>query len=124
MTGAGTVAAARAGLPAFDAAFTGTLALADTALAFHVDTAGMVTDALALPAGAALALPEAGALTVSFAGRPTSCTLATAGAITGIDPARWTVALTPTFLGTSRLVCTAGALRLEVIPDGTVLFFR
>ncbi|MDO5313221.1 MAG: hypothetical protein Q4G55_07435 [bacterium] len=47
-----------------------------------------------------------------------------AGAITGIDPARWTVALTPTFHGTSRLVCTAGALRLEVIPDGTVLLFR
>ena len=124
VTGAGTVAAARAGLPALDAAFTGTLALADTALAFHVDTAGMVTDALALPAGAALALPEAGALTVSFAGKPVGCTLATAGAITGIDPARWTVALTPTFHGTSRLVCTAGALRLEVIPDGTVLLFR
>ena len=70
------------------------------------------------------AFSEAGALTVSFAGKPTSCTLATAGAITGIDPAQWTVALTPMFHGTSRLVCTAGALRLEVIPDGTVLFFR
>lgn len=124
VTGAGTVAATAARLPAFDAAFTGTLALADAALAFHVDAAGTVTDALTLPAGATLALPEAGTLTVSFAGKPTSCTLATAGTVTGIDPARWTVALEPVFRGTSRLVCTAGALRLEVIPGGTVLLFR
>lgn len=124
VTGAGTVTATAARRPAFDAAFAGTLALADAALAFHVDAAGTVTDALTLPAGATLDLPEAGALTVSFAGKPVSCTLATAGAITGIDPARWTVALEPAFHGTSRLVCTAGALRLEVIPGGTVLLFR
>ena len=60
----------------------------------------------------------------AFMGEGGCVGFATAGAITGIDPARWTVALTPTFHGTSRLVCTAGALRLEVIPDGTVLFFR
>lgn len=124
VTGAGTVTAAAARLPAFDAAFAGTLALADAALAFHVDAAGAVTDALALPAGATLALPETGALTVSFAGRPASCTLATAGAITGIDPAQWTATITSTFHGTSRLVCTAGALRLEVVPSGTVLLLR
>lgn len=124
VTGAGTVTASAVRLPAFDAAFSGTLELADAALAFHVDAAGTVTDALALPSGATLALPEAGALTVSFAGKPASCTLATAGVITGIDPARWTVALAPAFHGTSRLVCTAGVLRLEVVPSGTILLIR
>ncbi len=124
VTGVGTVTASAARLPAFDAAFSGTLELADAALAFHVDAVGTVTDALALPAGATLALPEAGALTVSFVGKPANCTLATAGAIMGIDPARWTVALAPAFHGTSRLVCTAGALRLEVVPSGTILLIR
>ena len=73
---------------------------------------------------AARVLRAPGPFAASIYGRGGCVCFARVGAITGIDPARWTVALTPTFHGTSRLVCTAGALRLEVIPDGTVLLFR
>ncbi|MGN0846307.1 MAG: hypothetical protein ACI4RA_02855, partial [Kiritimatiellia bacterium] len=93
-------------------------------LAFHVDAAGAVTDALTLPAGATLRLPAEGTLDVAFAARPVSCVLARAGAITGIEPARWTVNLTPEPRGTTRLVCKDGELRLEVLPVGTVLYLR
>ncbi len=125
ITGAGTVAAASVEtLPMFDAAFTGTLELAAASLGFHVDAEGVVTDALTLPENATLDLPASGAVTVSFAEKPTSCTLATAGAITGFDLEQWTVTTQPVSSGSCRLSCTDGVLRLEVIPAGLSIIIR
>ncbi|MGN0846247.1 MAG: hypothetical protein ACI4RA_02545, partial [Kiritimatiellia bacterium] len=124
VSGAGTVTAAdQAWLPGFDAAFAGTLDLAGP-LAFHVDAAGAVTDALNLPTGATLTLPAEGTLDVTFSKRPVTCVLARAGAVTGMDPARWTVNVTPEPRGTFHVVCANGELRLEVPPSGTVLYLR
>ena len=123
VTGAGAVTAARgAYLPQFDAAFTGALTLTDAAPSFHVDAAGTVTDAWLLPAGATLALPAAGLATVTFAAKPATCTLATAGAITGFDAAQWQVVVVPE--ARARLTCANGALRCEIIPNATLLILR
>lgn len=124
VTGAGQVKApAKEVLPAFAPDFTGSLALAGD-LSFHVDAANNVMDALLLPPAAALTLPATGVVSVSFAGRPTSCTLATAGTIAGFDPAGWTLQVTPKPTGSHRLVCADGALRLVVHPIGTLLLVR
>ncbi len=123
VTGAGTVTAARSAyLPQFDASFTGALALTDAAPTFHVDAAGTVTDAWLLPEGATLALPSAGTATVTFAAKPATCTLATAGAITGFDAAQWQVVVVPE--ARARLMCADGALRCEIIPNATLLILR
>ncbi len=125
ITGAGTVAAAAVeALPTFDAAFTGTLELSAASLDFHVDAEGVVTDALTLPENATLDLPKAGTLAVTFAEKPTSCTLATAGAVTGFDAAQWTVTTQPALSGSYRLSAADGALRLEIIPASLSIIIR
>ncbi len=125
ITGAGTVAAASVeALPIFDASFTGALELSDISLSFHVNADGVVTDALTLPENATLNLPASGTVEVSFVDRPVSCTLATAYAITGIDPTQWRVTTQPATASVCRLTCSDGVLRLEVVPQGTLFIVR
>ena len=124
VSGAGTVrAAAQATLPSFDAAFAGTLDF-DGGLAFHVDAAGAVTDALTLPETATLKLPSAGEVSVTFADAPASCTLAKAGTVTGFDAANWTVRVTPETAVVHRLECAGGELRFVVVPSSTTILIR
>ncbi|MGN0852001.1 MAG: hypothetical protein ACI4Q3_01345 [Kiritimatiellia bacterium] len=125
VSGAGTVKApSREVLPAFAADFTGTVALGSGSLAFHVDETDAVTDALVLPEAASLVLPAAGEVSVTFAGRPASCVLATAGDLSGFAPENWTLRVVPATAGSCRLVCADGTLRLDVFPGGTQIFIR
>ena len=109
-------------MPKFAPSFTGEVQLAGGGMAFTVDAAGNVTDAISIPSGT-LTLPAAVAVNVSFADgpRPGSYLLVDANTL---GTTEWTHSVTPVGRATCTLRTDSGKLYLDVHPSGTMSIFK
>ena len=123
IAGAGTVTVpSKALMPKFAPSFTGEVQLAGGGMAFTVDAAGNVTDAISIPSGT-LSLPAAVTVNVSFAAGPRPGSYLLVDAAT-LGTTEWTHSVTPAGHAACALRTDSGKLYLDVFPNGTMIIFK